>query len=140
MSDTQDDRVAFENAFQEWAAQDYPKFKPPDVANYFWNAAHTHFQRQAEPVGEVILAGTGCTSSPELAVKWYWPNHAKAKDKLYTAPPVPADMVMVPREPTEEHFKRGIRAFQSGFNGIDNLSDWRVFWQAMITAAPKEGS
>lgn len=55
------------------------------------------------------------------------------------ASPIPADMVMVPREPTEEHFKRGIRAFQSGFNGIDNLSDWRVFWQAMITAPTNKG-
>lgn len=51
------------------------------------------------------------------------------------------DMVMVPREPTEERLKRGVRAFQSGFNGTDNLSDWLAFWQAMITDAPanKEG-
>lgn len=57
------------------------------------------------------------------------------------APPIPADMVMVPREPTEERLKRGVRAFQSGFNGTDNLSDWLAFWQAMITDAPanKEG-
>ena len=50
---------------------------------------------------------------------------------------VPEGYCVVPVEPTDEDFKRGVRAFQSGFNGTDNLSDWRAFWQAMIAAGRK---
>jgi len=45
---------------------------------------------------------------------------------------IPDGYCVVPVEPTDEDFKRGVRAFQSGFNGTDNLSDWKAFWQAMI--------
>jgi len=50
---------------------------------------------------------------------------------------IPEGYCVVPVEPTDEDFKRGVRAFQSGFNGTDNLSDWRAFWQAMIAAGRK---
>lgn len=101
-----------------------------------------HFQRQAAPVAcmwPTNLEGISAFAFTELAIEEGMKQPGARL--LYTSPPIRPDMVMVPREPTEERLKRGVRAFQSGFNGTDNLSDWLAFWQAMITDAPanKEG-
>lgn len=103
-----------------------------------------HFQKQAEPVAwkdtMVTEYADGTIEKEPMLLGYEGWEQLPDGTELYTSLPIPADLVMVPREPTEERFKRGVRAFQSGFNGTDNLSDWRAFWQAMIADAPtKEG-
>ena len=42
-----------------------------------------------------------------------------------------------PREPlsfSDEDIRKGVRAFQSGHNGFDDLSDWRAFLSAVLAA------
>ena len=45
-----------------------------------------------------------------------------------------------PREPlsfSDEDIRKGVRAFQSGHNGFDDLSDWRAFLSAVLAAQEK---
>jgi hypothetical protein len=37
---------------------------------------------------------------------------------------------------SDDAIRAGVRAFQSGHNGFDDLSDWRAFLQAALAAAP----
>jgi hypothetical protein len=37
------------------------------------------------------------------------------------------------KEPTDDDIRAGVRAFQSGHNGFDDLSDWRAFYRTVST-------
>jgi hypothetical protein len=46
-----------------------------------------------------------------------------------------------PRDPlsfSDETIRKGVRAFQSGHNGFDDLSDWRAFLTVVLAAAQGE--
>jgi hypothetical protein len=45
-------------------------------------------------------------------------------------------IVMVPREPTEEMVLNGVRAFQHAYSETDVLEDWKDCYRAMIAMAP----
>lgn len=141
MSDTQDDRDLLHEVMI--VVEDGER-DTEIAAMQIIELCRAHFQRHAEPVAEstktnLIDESGGYWIDGEFRIEGK--DLDAMLDRLYTSPPIPPDMVMVPREPTEERLKRGVRAFQSGFNGTDNLSDWLAFWQAMITDAPanKEG-
>lgn len=58
-----------------------------------------------------------------------WVLYTDAVAALAAAPNPPAG------EPTDDMLRAGVRAFQSGYNGADNLSDWREFYRTVSRLA-----
>jgi len=59
-----------------------------------------------------------------------------ANSSLAAAAIVPDEYALVPKEPTDEMLRAGVKAFQHTWYNEDTLADWREAYKAQIAAAP----
>jgi len=112
MSDTHDDREAWKVARDAWDETLTKTESIQDAWQRVVDRLSAHFQRQAEPVADVIVSNNGSIGREIAPRKWatYQRELDKLKDNswvkagrasirpLYLDPPIPPDMVMVPRD------------------------------------------
>jgi len=115
MSDTQDDRKAWKVASDAWDETLTKTETIQDAWQRVVDRLIAHFQRQAVPV---VYQCPRCTTAMQVDPT------AKPSQSIS------ADMVMVPREPTNSMTVAGT-IIQQEHGGLV-----RSIWQAMIAAAP----
>jgi hypothetical protein len=121
-----------ERLFELLAALDAGTVRLPPGFKQFARAIEAAHGIASHPTGKEAI-GVGVT--PDTI----------EKPLFLASPPDAGNAGMVlSDEPTDEQIRTGVKAFQSGFNGFDNLSDWRAFYRTvratLAASTPKEQS
>lgn len=160
MSDTPDDLEVAYALFEEAKQNTYKH--GGDVLIEFFHICQDYFQPKEDPVARVtekdmqvarsiveelkdLSAEVKALTSPPIpvaivtgsSVQWL-PNACKVPDRspLYTSPPIPAYMVMVPREILDRFPELNMSNYSP--DNVEVLNNWGI--ELVLAAAPKGGA
>lgn len=128
-----DEADAFEEKCREYGIAGTAAAKQCEV---FWRAGQRWRQECAEPIeiaglhGYLLSEAATARTHQSAECLRDWARAVQALSATQAAP------TQERAEPSDDDIRAGVRAFQSGHNGFDDLNDWRAFYRTVSERLP----